>query len=390
MINSLRKRKFTAVILVYVIYVSLGIPDSLLGVAWPAVQLDLGVPIYYASIVFAIVTVLAALSSISYLHITKLMKVGNIVILSCLITAIGLLIMGLSNSFIMLCIASIPLGVGAGSVDAALNNFVSENLSLKHMIWLHGSWGIGAIIGPSVYSVLANNNSPWQYSAMTVAVIQFALTIVLLFNRRKWEQIQLVQTKNQSNNLKCTTTHSFLRILMLFIFSGFDVSMNLWMSTYLQQSLNIEPEIAGLLIASYYASVMAGRFFIGIIADKLVLKKVTKYGLLVAIFGLIIMSQTTHILVLFLAIILIGVGMCSVYPFTLFENHLLFDKEKAQFITSYQIAFTLLGSLIFSFIVGLYITYKSINSYQIIQLVILISVLLIKLGVDRMSEANND
>lgn len=141
MINFIKKSRVTTIILIYLIYISLGIPDSILGVAWPEVRESFSVPIYYGSIVMTIVSILAAFSSVMYAYIVDKISVEKIVIYSCFLTAIGLLLIGCSTSFLTICFAAIPLGIGAGAVDASLNNFVSENLNAKHMIWLHGFWG---------------------------------------------------------------------------------------------------------------------------------------------------------------------------------------------------------------------------------------------------------
>lgn len=371
MVTFIKRHKITAIILIYAIYISLGIPDSLLGVAWPSVRLDFNIPIYFGSIVMSIVAILAAISSVSYTYIQKRISIENVVVLSCFLTSIGLLLMGVSDSFAMLCIASVPLGVGAGAVDAALNNFVSENLSSKHMIWLHGSWGIGAIIGPFIYSLIQKNNYPWQYSAILISIIQIFLTIVFFIHKGKLREVQLGINVTTLPKIKCNRSNFIIRILSLFIFSGFDVSINLWMSTYLQEYLGYKPEIAGIAMSLYFGSVMIGRFVIGIVSEKLKIHKIIFYGIIISMIGVIVMITAPNEIVIFLALSLIGMGMCVVYPFTLFENHILFERNVAQKLTSYQIAVNLIGSLILPFFVGLLITYQSLSLYIVIQMIFL-------------------
>ena len=190
MINFIKKSRVTTIILIYLIYISLGIPDSILGVAWPEVRESFSVPIYYGSIVMTIVSILAAFSSVMYAYIVDKISVEKIVIYSCFLTAIGLLLIGCSTSFLTICFAAIPLGIGAGAVDASLNNFVSENLNAKHMIWLHGFWGIGAIIGPSIYSILQRVNYTWKLSTILISILQFILVVILFFNRNKIKECE--------------------------------------------------------------------------------------------------------------------------------------------------------------------------------------------------------
>lgn len=382
----IKQHKITGIICIYAIYVSLGIPDSVLGVAWPSVQLDFQVPTYFGSIIMAIVAILAATSSISYGWILKRVPIENIIVGSCLLTGIGLYIMGLSESFLMLCTAAIPLGIGAGAVDAALNNFVSENLSSTHMIWLHGSWGIGAIVGPSIYSFLQGNGYPWQYSAITIAVIQILLTVILLINRHTLASTKLANQKRLHPKRICGKTQLWIRVLFVFLFSGFDVSINLWMSTYLQNYLHYPAESAGMLMACYYGSVMIGRFIIGLISKRMQLHKLMTYGCMISIIGIVMMLWVTSEVSVCLAIVITGIGMCAIYPFTLFENHLLFERTQALKISSYQVAINLIGSLVLPFLIGLLMTYQSLRIYIWIQLGLLCLTCILRMYLNKMTD----
>lgn len=383
MVSYIKKHKVTTMILIYAIYISLGVPDSLLGVVWPTVRSEFGVPIYYGGIVMSIVAVLAALSSISYSYFEKKFNIENIVVMSCFLTSLGLLMMGLAQSFTMICVASIPLGIGAGAVDSSLNNFVSENLSSKHMIWLHGFWGIGAIIGPFIYSVIQEYKYPWQYSALIVALFQILLTIILYKNKYKMKDAK-IKLNSISTAKRKTKKFSFIvRILQVFIFSGFDVSINLWLATYLQEHYRFKPEIAGVVMALYFGSVMAGRFVGGTLSEKIKLSKMITYGLILSIVGVCMLAFIPNETIVFIAIPLIGAGMCVVYPFTMFENHILFEKKDAQKLISYQVAVNFVGSLILPFAIGVGITYYSIHIYIFIQLMFLIITLLLRVCLNR-------
>lgn len=380
MINFIKKSRVTSIILIYLIYISLGIPDSILGVAWPEVRESFSVPIYYGSIVMTIVSILAAFSSVMYAYIVDKISVEKIVIYSCFLTAIGLLLIGCSTSFLTICFAAIPLGIGAGAVDASLNNFVSENLNAKHMIWLHGFWGIGAIIGPSIYSILQRVNYTWKLSTILISILQFILVVILFFNRNKIKEYDKIEEKNIECNVKahCSKYELFLRILYVFIFSGFDVSINLWMATYLQECLNYNSKIASIIVTFYFGSVMISRFVVGIISKNIKIKQIIYLGLIISVLGTILLLISFDFLMIILSVSLIGIGMCVVYPFTLYENHLYYEIREAQKITSFQIAFNLVGGLIFPIVLGLFMTYISTSIYIWFQLALIIVTFVIR------------
>lgn len=203
------------------------------------------------------------------------------------------------------------------------------------------------------------------------------------FNRKKLKEVKLQENITTTLKIKCTKQHFTLRVLILFVFSGFDVSINLWMSTYLQEYLGYRPEVAGIVMALYFGSVMIGRFLIGILSEKFKLYQFIMYGLIISIVGVSLIITSPNEFMTFMAISLIGVGMCVVYPFTLFENHILYEKDMAQTLTSYQIAVNLIGSLILPFLVRLVITYVSIYAYVYIQLLFLGITFLIRLYLNK-------
>lgn len=381
MINCIKKSRITIIILIYLIYISLGVPDSILGVAWPEVKESFGVPIYYGSIIMTIVSILAAFSSVMYTYIVDKLSVEKIVVYSCFLTAIGLLLIGCSTSFFMICFAAIPLGIGAGAADASLNNFVSENLNAKHMIWLHGFWGVGAVIGPTIYSVLQRVNYTWKLSTILISMLQFILVVILFLGRKKIKEYKSTEEKNIEYNVKskCNKYLIFLRILYIFVFSGFDVSINLWLATYLQECLNYNSEIASIVVTLYFASVMLSRFVVGIVSKNIEIKKIIFLGLIISALGTFLLLVSFNISMIIVSVLLTGMGMCVVYPFTLYENHICYEIKEAQKITSFQIAFNLVGGLIFPIVLGLFMTYVSTNLYIWFQLTLIIIAVVIRL-----------
>lgn len=167
-------------IIIYLAFISLGLPDSLLGSAWPSMYPNMKVPISYAGIVSMIISGGTIISSLFSDRFIRKFGTGLVTSISTLMTALALLGFSFSNKFYMLCIFAIPLGLGAGAIDAALNNFVAFHYKAKHMSWLHCFWGVGAMTGPIIMSYFLTQGYIFQLGYRTVAIIQFSLTAILI------------------------------------------------------------------------------------------------------------------------------------------------------------------------------------------------------------------
>lgn len=174
--------------IIYLSFISLGLPDSLLGSAWPSMYGELGVPVSYAGIISMIIAVGTVISSLMSDRLTKWIGAGRITTVSVGMTAAALLGFSLSNSFWMLCLLAIPYGLGAGGVDAALNNFVALHYASRHMSWLHCMWGVGTIIGPNIMGYALINGQGWNSGYRYVSLIQFALTAILVITLPLWRR----------------------------------------------------------------------------------------------------------------------------------------------------------------------------------------------------------
>lgn len=385
-------RRHFGYVLVYIVYISLGIPDSILGVAWPSIQTEFAVPIFYGSVVVAIVTILAACASLSYGLIEKHLETGYIVFMCSLLTTVGLLGVGLSNSFVLLCISAIPMGLGAGAVDATVNNYVSQNLSAKHMIWLHGFWGIGAIIGPLAYGVLQAGKFGWHSSALITALLQGLISVFLLFNVRNWNtgntiRTTIIRSVPRSYFSKSQKVSALLRVIFTMFFSGLDITIGLWLSTYLIYTGRALTENVGFYMSAYYASVTFGRFIIGFISQKIKLNYIVLFGIFASGIGLCVslLSNSSFLLV---GVIILGIGLSPIHPFTLYETHQAFETEMAAKVTSIQISASLIGGLALPAIVGYLITSVGMMMMPIVEFIMYGIVLLLRIVLIKMKKVD--
>ncbi len=178
----------TLLSIIYLAFISLGLPDSVLGVAWPSMRVSLGQALEAAGLVTLVLTVCSAASSLASGVVLQRLGTGLVVLLSGLLTGAGLLGFALAPSMAWVLVWAVPLGLGAGSVDAGLNHFVAEHYSSRHMNWLHGCWGVGATIGPVVMGAALVSAGGWQSGYRTIASVQLALALVFLLTLRLWQR----------------------------------------------------------------------------------------------------------------------------------------------------------------------------------------------------------
>lgn len=172
---------------IYVSFISLGLPDSLLGAAWPSIYQGFGVPVSYSGVIFCIISVGTVLSSLQSDRMTRRFGAGGVTAISVAMTAAALFGFSVSSSFWAMCLWAIPYGLGAGSVDAALNNYVALHFASRHMSWLHCMWGIGASAGPYIMGAALSSRAGWQTGYRVISVMQMVLTIIILLSLPLWK-----------------------------------------------------------------------------------------------------------------------------------------------------------------------------------------------------------
>jgi fucose permease len=341
-------------ILIYFAFISLGLPDSLLGVSWPAMQTEWGLPLDAAGLVAFILTVNTIASSLLSSRIIKRLGTGKVTFLSCLMTGAALLGISFSPSYLWLLFLAVPLGFGAGSVDVALNNYVALHFKAFHMNWLHSFWGLGATIGPLIMARSLSHTSSWRPGYRIIAVIQLGLAVLLFVSLPIWiKHGRLMQKKNahepetadknaEKHVLKIKGVPYALATFLLYC--GAELSVGLWGSSYLVHVRNIPVETAALWIAMYYGGITAGRFLSGFISLKLTNTQMIRGGIIVACAGIALLFWNLPDIVLIAAFILIGIGFSPIFPAMIHETPRRFGKKKSQEVIGYQMGFAYIGS----------------------------------------------
>ena len=238
---------------IYLAFISLGLPDSLLGSAWPSMHLEFGVPVSYAGVISMIIALGTVVSSLQSDRLTRRLGAGMVTALSVLLTALALLGFSLSRSFFALCLLAIPYGLGAGSVDAALNNYVALNYASRHMSWLHCMWGVGTSVGPYVMEYALTGGQGWNAGYRYIAILQFALTLVIFVSLPLWKK-RAAQTRTEDAAAdvgRALPLREIMRIpgakdvmVAFFCYCAVEATTMLWASSYLALGRGVSAEAA--------------------------------------------------------------------------------------------------------------------------------------------------
>lgn len=362
--------------LIYVSFISLGLPDSLLGSAWPQMQESLGVSLSLGGVISFLITASTILSSLMSHQVIQRFGTGAVTMCSVALTALALFGFSLSNSFFALCLWAIPYGLGAGSVDAALNNFVALHCKAKHMSWLHCFWGIGATGGPYIMGLCLSRGMGWQAGYRTISFLQMALTLILLLSLPLWKKQELPLSGGETVRPQTPQWGKLLKrpgvkaaLTAFFFYSALELTTGLWGSSYMVAVRGISPETAAKWISLFYLGITAGRFFSGFLTLRFSDDAMVRLGEGTAIVGILLILLPLHNLFLCLGLILTGLGCAPIYPSLLHATPQRFGKSLSQSLMGTQMAISYLGSTTMPPVSGFLSEKISMGLYPVLLLV---------------------
>lgn len=353
--------------LIYLAFISLGLPDSLLGSAWPVIHTAFDVPLSYAGFVTMIISFGTICSSLMSERMTKKLGVNIVTVCSVFLTAVALYGFSTASAFWMLCLWAVPYGLGAGAIDAALNNYVALHYSSKHMSWLHCFWGLGTIISPYVMSY-ALTHSVWQNGYRMVAFVQIAIAVILLVTLPVWKVNRTTeQQKEQEAHVVGIRGVFQIRgvpqlLLGFFSYCALESTLILWASSYLVGAKGISAERAAAFASLFCIGITAGRFLAGFVTEKLGDYRLIQIGAGVLFAGCIAMLLPVPTDFLPLAgLVVMGVGCAPVYPSIIHATPSNFGKENSQAIIGIQMASAYFGSTFMPPVFGLIANHISVG-----------------------------
>ncbi len=359
-------------IIIYLSFISLGLPDSLLGSAWPSMYVRMGVPVSYAGIVSMIVAGGTIIASFFSEKIIRRLGTGKVTVISVSMTAVALFGVSVSRNFFELCIWAVPLGLGAGSVDAALNNYIALHYKAKHMSWLHCFWGIGATTGPVIMSYCLQYGGRWNQGYLTIGIIQFCLVAVLFLSLPLWKKVgeesaQLEETPKSSLKLGelLKLPGAKPALVSFFCYCSLEATAGLWGSSYLVIVKGIAAETAAKWISLFYFGITFGRFLSGFITMKLNQRQMIRLGQAILACGVMLLLLPFGSLLLLAGFFLIGLGCAPIYPSLLHETPVNFGSEHSQAIMGIQMACAYVGTTFMPLLFGMLAVHISYTLFPI-------------------------
>lgn len=351
-------------LLTYLAFISLGLPDTLLGSAWPVMQVELGMSLDAEGIVTLIVSLATIFSCLANGWMVRKLGTGKIVALSCAFTAVALLGYSLAPSFGWLLLFSIPLGLGAGSVDTSLNNYGAMFLTTRQVNWQHCCYGLGAAMGPLILSVILGQNNDWRDGYLTISIIQMVITVILFVSLPMWKGRDYrgeeenvgpahdakTQEKKQPLLLVPGVT---LALLSYVVFFAIECGTALWAPSYLVSGRGLTPEIAARMVTCYYLCITAGRFVFGVLASKLSDKALIRLGMAFCIGGTIVLGLHLPDHLYYAAMACIGFGCAPIIPSLIHLTPIRFGRENSQRVMGVQMAAGNMGTAFIVPCVGL-------------------------------------
>ncbi|QQO09188.1 MFS transporter [Breznakiella homolactica] len=345
-------------IIIYITFISLGLPDSLLGSAWPIMQADLKVPLSNAGLLSMITTGGTVVSSLLGGKLIRLLGTGKLTFISVAMTAAALLGFSLSPSFLWLMACAIPLGLGAGAVDTALNNFIALHYKARHMNWLHCFWGIGATAGPLIMSVFISRDANWRGGYSAISVIQFSLVLILAFALPLWKKFESPaddnpeQTDRRNRKGVLSIPGVKASLTAFFAYSAVELGAGLWGTTYLTLYKGLPPDTAARAFALYYAGITAGRFVSGFVTMAMDNRRLIRLGQWVILTGILVILLPLPPFFSITGFVLLGIGCAPLFPSMLHETPARFGPGASQTIMGIQMAAGYTGSTLMPMALG--------------------------------------
>ena len=363
--------------IIYLGFISLGLPDGALGIGWPLMRLDFGVPIHYAGFILFITLPLSALSSLMSAHLGEKYGVGKLAFASALLTSSSLLGISTVTSYWGLILFSIGLGIGQGAVDALLNAYVAKHYNARHMSWLHGCWAVGATIGPALMTRVISTSGAWSMGYLSLGSAQFVIALILLFSLGFWLHDDH-ETRNKPKTRSAFDMRMLFGMALFFLYVGAELSIGLWSNSYLIEKMGLAASVSGYLVALYYASIMMGRFLSGFVAVRLGNRGLIRLGLMIVSGGLIMMFVAEDVMFLRLGMILMGLGLAPLYPAMMHETPRRFKEDLATRLIGYQVGIAYGGGMIIT--AGLGFLFNLFDLSIFYPLVLVVVVLMIVLS----------
>jgi len=378
--------------LVYLSFISIGLPDGMLGVAWPVIRLQMDQPLAAVGAITMTMTACSAASSLLAGYVVQRIGTGAVVAGSCLLTALGLLGFSVAPSFGWLVALAIPLGLGAGAVDASLNHFVSAHYSARHMNWLHGFWGVGATTGPLVMGVALASSGGWAAGARSIGLMQLGLTLVLFATMSLWSRetahapADADPLDQPSANLQPPPLAMWLAPMCFLFYVSAEMGTGLWAASILVTDRGLSAGDASVWVSLYFGAITVGRFAVGLVANRIGNRRLVRAGIAVAMAGALLFALPSAFGDLSpVGLVLMGLGCAPIFPSLMHETARRFPPEVVRQLIGRQMTCAYAGSSVVPAAFGLMAAWAGLQTVMPVVVVLLLVLLLVTSRLDRLT-----
>ncbi len=358
-------------LVIYLIFISLGLPDSLIGSSRPAIYQSLNISSSLQGVLTLIISLCTIISSFASSKLISFFKQKGVIIISICLTVIGLICLSYSNKFIFLCLSAIPLGLGAGAIDSTLNNYVAINYKAIHLNFLHAFWGIGAGISPFIVGIFLTNLNGWRNGALCLAIIQSFILLISICSIKLWDKAEITLNNRENLNeedkeINLGFFKSFRIKGVIFALIGFfsyivvEQTAAMWFSTMLVNNFEVSVKLANNWNGLFYLGILSGRIISGFISLKVDDKKMIRIGESILLIGIILMTLRFNLYIMPASLFIIGFGCGPIYPSIIHATPTRFTKAYSQSVMSIQVGCAYIANITISplfGIIGKYTTY---------------------------------
>ena len=351
--------------IIYMAFISLGLPDGLLGAAWPSMVPELGTPVSFAGVIFIIISVGTVVSSLLSQRLNLRFGPGRVTAFSVAMTAAALFGFASCRSTWQLCLWALPYGLGAGSVDACLNNYVALHYASRHMSWLHCMWGIGASVGPYIMGAVLSAGRHWSAGYRSIGVLQLALTALLLLSLPLWKK---GEEQGEGEKAKPPRLKEILAIpgakpllLAFFCYCALEQTMGLWAGSYLALYRSFTPERAAGFTGLFFLGITLGRALNGFLTIRFSDSFLTRTGFVIIALGIAAVLLPLGDALALAGLVLVGLGCAPVYPCIIHATPARFGAERSQAVIGILMAGAYLGNCLMPPLFGLIANHISIG-----------------------------
>lgn len=371
--------------IIYLAFISLGLPDSLLGSAWPSIYPEFDVPVSSSGLIFMIIACGTIVSSLMSDRLTRRFGTGKITAMSVLTTAAALFGFSISHSYLSLCLWAVPYGLGAGSVDASLNNYVALHYAGRHMSWLHCMWGLGASAGPAIMSYALTHGQGWNMGYRYISIIQFVLTAVLFLSLPLWRvhSVPSDGAEAAKSTEKPLTLRQIISIpgakevmITFFCYCALEQTTMLWSASYLVLYQKLPADTASGLAGLFFIGITAGRFLSGFLTMKLRDTQMIRLGQGIIALGILVLLLPFGKAASFCGLVLVGLGCAPIYPSIIHSTPDHFGAGRSQAVIGVQMAAAYIGTLSMPPVFGLIAGNLSVALLPVFLAVILVLMVL--------------